>query len=906
MTRRSFRRLFRFPPSEDRVRGDVEHEIDFHVETRAAELTAQGMAPDAARARAVAEFGDLRDAREELEAIARRRVRDARRADWWSDFHQDVRYGLRALRRAPLFALLAVVTLALGIGANAAVFSVLKSVLIDALPYRDAGALVRVSRDAPQQPGPGPLNAATIAAIAERQRSFQHLAAFADLATQAVYGSDDGPRTATVVWVEPHFFQTLGVEAALGRTFAPGEGTNGLAAMSNGRMAPDTAAVVVASHGAWQRLLGGDPAAAGREVRLDGVPRIVIGVLPRQFVGPTGGRDFYVPMDLRPVIAHPLAGRGNYWLSLIGRLQPGMSVNAAQQELAGIAAGLDQSLQGSSGVRVSPGNVMLRSQPLRDTMVGNTRRPLLALMGSAGLVLLIACANLAAALLSRTLSRRKEFGVRLALGAGRGRLVRQLLTESLVLAGAGGAVGLLLATLVLALVRTLATPALPVHATVTLDAGAALVMSVLALGTGLVFGLAPAFSVPGSGPQAALREEARGTGERGAARWLRGTLVACQIALCVSLLAGAGLLARSLWAMTGTPLGLDANRVLAVSLRLPVRDYATPVAMVQFLEASEDRLRALPGVEAVASTSAVPTNVFMRRVFTIEGAPPLADGEQPPLFLWASVTDEYFRTLRIPVRQGRTFDTRDRGGAVPTVVISESTARRYWPSGGALGAHVRLGQEEMVEVIGIVGDVRNDPARPDAEPMGYRSMRQAAQPITSFLVRTQGDPRALVPSVERELASIDRGLPLERATTLRDLVGEQLAGRQLPLVLIGAFGAFALLLASVGVYAMFANLIAAREREFGVRLALGSTPGAIAGLVFRQGARWLAVGLTGGALGVVLVVRVLRDLLYGVPAFDPIALSVAVSVLIACAALAMLVPLRRAVRLDPAATLRAQ
>jgi ABC-type antimicrobial peptide transport system permease subunit len=212
----------------------------------------------------------------------------------------------------------------------------------------------------------------------------------------------------------------------------------------------------------------------------------------------------------------------------------------------------------------------------------------------------------------------------------------------------------------------------------------------------------------------------------------------------------------------------------------------------------------------------------------------------------------------------------------------------------------------VVEVIGIAGDVRNDPARPDAEPMGYASMRQAAQPITSFLVRTQGDPLALVPSVERELASIDRGLPLERATTLRDVVGDQLAGRRLPLFLIGAFGAFALLLASVGVYAMFANLIAAREREFGVRLALGATPGAIAGLVFRQGARWLAVGLTGGAIGVVLVVRVLRDLLYGVPAFDPIALSVAVSVLSACAAIAMLVPMRRAVRLDPAATLRAQ
>jgi len=894
MTRRPFRRMFRFPPSDNQIREDVAQEIKAHVEARAAELTAQGMEPEAARARAVAEFGDLYDARVELESIDRRRVRHRDRADWWSDLRQDLRYGLRALRRAPLFGLLAIVTLAVGIGANAATFSVMKSVLIDPLPYDDVGALVRVFRSALQPPGPGPLSAQAIAAIAERQRTFQHLSAFADLFAQAVYGGEDGPRTATVVWVEPDFFQTLGVEAALGRTFAADEGTNGLAAMSNGLMAPDTAAVVVASHDAWRRLLDGDPAAAGRQVRLDGALRTIIGVLPRQFVGPTGNRDFYVPMDLRPVIAHPRAGSGNFWLSLVGRLQPGVSLEAARQDLAGIAADLD-----------APVETILGAEPLRDTIIGDTQRPLVALMASAGLVLLIACANLAAALLSRTLSRRKEFGLRLALGAGRGRLVRQLLTENLVLAGAGGAVGVLLAMLILPVVRTLATQALPVNATVSLDAGTALVMVALALGTGLVFGLAPAFSVRGSSPQAALREETRGTGESTPARRLRGVLVACQIALCLSLLAGAGLLARSLWAMTSTPLGFEANDVLALSLRLPARDYAAPDAMVQFIEAYEDRLRALPGVRAVASTSAVPTNVFMRRVFAIDGAPPLADDEPPPMFLWTSVTDDYFRTLRIPVLQGRTFDTRDRVGSVPSIVISDSTAQRYWPSGDALGARILLPGGGMVEVIGVVGDVRNDPARPDAEPMGYWSMRQLTQPIISFLVRTQGDPLALVPSAERELAAIDRGLPLERTGTLRGVIAQQLAGRQLPLLLIGAFGAFALLLASVGVYAMFANLIAAREREFGVRLALGSAPRAIAGLIFRQGATWLAVGLASGVAGVVLVVGILRDLLYGVPAYDPLALSVAVLVLTACATIAMMVPIRRAIRLDPATTLRA-
>ena len=383
--------------------------------------------------------------------------------------------------------------------------------------------------------------------------------------------------------------------------------------------------------------------------------------------------------------------------------------------------------------------------------------------------------------------------------------------------------------------------------------------------------------------------------------------MAGQIALCISLLAGAGLLARSLWAMTTAPLGFDPDHVLTATVQLPPRDYPTPEARIRFLDQFADRLRALPDVQAVADVSLIPT-VPSRTSFSIDGAPQEPTGTEP-FVLRAMVSDDYFRTLRIPLRQGRTFDARDRLGAPPTVVISESMARRYWPQGDALGARIRLGpaaQAAAMEVVGIVGDVRNDRARPDAEPMLYRSSRQSPWPFAAFVLRTGGDPLALVKPMERELAAIDRGLALQRAMPLRTAVGAGLAGRQLPVLLMTSFGALALLLASVGVYAMFASIAAARAWEFGLRMALGSRPRAIAGLVLRQGAGWMAIGLAGGAVGVVLVVRLLRGLLYEVAPFDPIALGAAVALLIGCATLALLIPLRRATRVDPVTALRTQ
>lgn len=816
--------LWRNLVHRNRVDRDLDEELRAAFELLVDEKVRSGMHPDHARRAARLELGNLESLKGE--------VREARAGAGVDTVLQDIRYSLRLFRRAPGFTVVAIVTLALGIGANAAIFGVVKSVLLDALPYAGADRLVRVyGRLLDGSLERGPLSAGTVNEIIERQRSFERLAAFQFSATDAVYGGDDSPRMAKVAWVEPAFFQALGVRAARGRMFNDDDGTSGLVPLSGGQLGPDTARVVL-THAAWQRLFAGDPGVLGRDVPINGISRAVIGVLPRDFIGPMGEADFYFAVDLGPVLANPITVRRSHWLGLVGRLKPSVTHEAAQRELAAIAADLVSKYPEDNA------SLGVAAMPLRDAMVGDTRTPLLVLMASAAFVLLIACANLAGALLSRTITRRKEFAVRVALGAGRGRLVRQLLIESTVLALAGGAAGLLLAKVMLSVLRGVALSALPGHAEMSIDQAAVLVTGVIAVCTGLGFGVAPALSVYRLDAQDTLRDDTRGASESRRSRRLRGALVAGQMALCASLLAGAGLLARSLWEMTTAPLGFDPDGVLVAAVRLPPRDYPTPGARARFQEQFADRLRTIPGVNASAMATGVPTAVPSRVGFTIEGAPP---NDAQIFVLYASVSDDYFRTLR-----------------------------------------------------------------PDAEPMVYTSTRQNPQSRLRVLLRTQGDPLALVRPVERELAALDPTLPLDRPMTLSALLGQGLTNRRLPVMLMTAFGALALLLASVGVCAMFASMAAAREGEFGIRMALGSSRRAIAGLVLRQGAGWMVAGLVGGALGIMLVVRLLRDLLYGVPPFDPIALGSAIAILLGCATVALLIPVRRATLVDPIIALRAQ
>jgi putative ABC transport system permease protein len=816
-----------------------------------------------------------------------RRAEDGR--GWLNDFRQDLRFALRSAARAPLFTLLALLTLAVGIGANAAVFGVVKSVLLDALPYADADRLVRVyGRLEDGSLERSSLSAGTITDFGERQRSYAHLAHFYPTVIDVAYVQEGVPGVLTVALVGPTFFQTLGVAPRAGRSFTEADAAAG---------APQ---VAMLSHEAWMREFGGDPGIVGRSIALNDEATEVVGILPREFVSPIGEADMVVPLDIGPALADPARARGQHWLGLVGRLKPGVGIDQAQRELTGIAADVAREHPGSQG------GLTVQTVSLRDAMVGDTRTPLIVLMASAALVLLITCANLAGALLSRTISRRKEFAVRVALGAGRGRLVRQLLTESMLLAAAGGLAGLLLAVLGLAVLRKLAHAALPAYAELSLDGGAVITTMLIALLTGIAFGVTPALSAGRQDPQATLRDETRGTSESVRSRRLRGVLVAGQIALCVSLLSGAGLLVRSLWEMTSAPLGFDPDGVLTAKVQLPSSDYESLESRIRFFEQYEERLRALPGVTGVASTSELPMPEMNRNSLEIQGVAWPTANEQH-FIAYSSVSDDYFRTMRIPLLRGRTFGPSEGTNTTKAIVINEAMAKRYWPRGNALGARIRLGphaEGAWAEVVGIVGDVRNDPALPQPDPMAFASRRQETYSSRVFVIRTGGDPLSLVQPAERDLRALDPTLPLRDATPLRAILDEGLAGRRLPVLMMTAFGVLALLLATVGVYAMFAAMASAREQEFGVRVALGSSPGAIAGLVLRQGGVWMAAGLAGGALGVVLVTRFLRDLLYEVPQFDPVAIGMAVVMLLACATAALLVPVRRATRVDPISILR--
>ena len=876
-------------PFEASPEAQVDDELAFHVEQRVRDYVARGMSPDAARSAALERLGDLAGVRQECAEMLTEDQLAERRRDWFDDLRQDIRFGVRSALRAPLFSLLAVITLALGVGANAAVFSAVKSVLLDALPFADADRVVRIyARMEDGSLERSSISAAMTVDLAARQRSFSHVGTFYREGIDVTVTRDGTPRVWRATLAATGFFATLGVSPAAGRAIADADCQTGVAP------------VAMLSYSAWQREFGGDPRAIGQKILINGESYEIVGVLPRGFVGPAGVSDVMLPLDITPALRDPIRARQQHWLAMVGRLRAGTTLDAASRDLTAIAAGLARDYP------TAQTGVSLTLYRIRDDMVGDTRTPLLVLMASAALVLVITCANLAGALISRSLARRKEFAVRVALGAGGGRLVRQLLTESMVLAVAGGALGLVLAAASLAAVQSVATTALPAYAHLSLDVGAIATTAALALLTGVAFGLVPALAAGRGNTQVTLRDETRGSSESVSTRRARGLLVAGQIALCVSLLAGAGLLVRSLWAMANAPLGFSPDGVLTFRVQLPTNTYKTNVSVAQFFDQFSDRIRALPSVQSVANTSELPTPNMNRNGLAIDGIA-WPNGQAPPFIANQNVSDEYFRTLNIPLREGRTFSAVDRPGAPMSIVISETMARRYWPNGNAIGARILLGPERGIprmQVVGIVGDVRNDPARPQPEPMTYASSRQDGWSSRFMLVRTSGDPNALIKPIERQLATLDKSFTIRDATPFTQVLSTQLAPRRLPVVLMTAFGGLALLLASVGVYAMFASMAASREREFGVRIALGSSPASIARLVLRQGGRWMLLGLVIGAFGVSLVGRALSSVLYGVRPYDPIALGVAGVALVACATVALLVPVRRATRVDPIRVLR--
>jgi predicted permease len=869
---------------------EVDHELAFHIEERVKANIKAGMSPEEARRAAEARFGDMTGVRDECVDILTEDRKTQRRRDLLEDLSQDLRFALRSAAHAPVFTILAVVTLALGIGANAAVFGVVKSVLLNSLPYADADRLMRILTPIKSfGEERGAWSAGSISDFRERQKSFAISGAWLP-PRDGVYNPGDQPQILKGRWVEPALFTTLGVKPALGTVFTDADAMR------------DTAFNIMLSWKAWQTVFGGRPDIVGQRPVINNISRTVVGVLPRDFVMPEEEADYYMGLSIKPFMNDQLSVRGSHNFGMVARLKPGVSPEAADRELHTIGDELEKLYAKDNN------GIGMMGRPLRDAMVGKTRTPLLVLFISAGLVLLITCANLAGALLSRTISRRKEFAVRVALGAGRGRLVRQLLTESALLAVAGAVVGVFLAIALLGALRGLSLSVIPNYANLTLDTGAILVTFAIALVTGIAFGLGPALSVGRSDPQMTLRDETRGSTESIRSRQMRGALVAGQIALCVSLLAAAGLLGRSLWAMTHAPLGFDPDHTLTFTIQLPTGRYPFEPATqrIAFHDRFEERIKAIPGVKGVTLTSGLPTKIANSNGIFIQSRP-WAPNEAVPFITTARVSEDFFKTLHVPLIAGRTFTTADVEGSTPVLVVTEALAKRYFPNGNAVGQQIRWGppnpNQPWVTIIGVVGNIRNDPLALSPEPLMFFSLRQAPYGEIA-VIRTTGDPNAIVNTVRAALKSVDPALPMYDIKTYDDVVSEGFAARRLAVLLMGSFGVLALLLASVGVYAMFTSMAAAREREFGVRIALGGSRSSVAGLVLRQGGQWMLVGLAIGAAGIFVAARLVQSQLTGVPPFDPFTIAAAVLVLLVCAGVALLVPVRRASRVDPISVLR--
>jgi len=803
-------------------------------------------------------------------------------------FWQDLRYGARMLLKNPSFTLIAVLTLALGIGANTAIFSVVNGVLLKPLPYREPERLIRVFERSRTQPK-FPMSGGNFQDYRDQNSTLSGLALYTRQDLEL--SQDDKPERLAALRVSAGFFELLGAQPLLGREFRREDEL------------PDNNQVVILSHGLWQRRFNGDPNVVGRVVTLSGRPFTVVGVAPQglQHVGgdyrsmPHGESvDAWWPVALRPQ-----AGRGAHFLNAVGSLKPGVSVAQAEADFNVIAERLAQQFPNSNqGWRIA-------IQPLREEIAGRARTTLLALFGAVFFVLLIACVNVANLLLARATAREREIAVRSAVGAGRRRIVRQLLTESLLLAMVGGAAGILLAQWAIDTLRALGPEQLPRLQAVNIDGGILLFTLGVTLLTGVLFGLAPALQAGQFNLNAFLKEGGRGGG--GQRRRLRDALVITEVALALALLAGAGLLIRSFWKLQQTDPGFNPERVLTASLSLPGARYGDAPKVAAFQQLLLERLAALPGAQSAGLTSDLPWTGYDENAgFTVEGKTfPPNDG---PSARYHFVSSDYFRTIGVPLIAGRFFNSDDRQDTQPVVLINRVMAERYWPGASAVGKRFTFSSQpnerDWFTVVGVVGDVKDFPHSPAAAPAFYWATMQQTPRQIILAVRSSADPLNLVEAVRNEVRALDKDLPLADAQTLETIAATAVAGRRFTLWLVGFFALTAMALAAIGIYSVLSYLVAQRTHEIGLRMALGAQLGDVLKLVVRQGMTPVLTGLAMGITAAIALTRLIKGLLFEVSATDPLAFAMAAALLALVSLLACYVPARRATKVDPMVALK--
>lgn len=802
---------------------------------------------------------------------------------------QDLRYAARGLRRAPAFTLAAVLTLGLGIGANTAAFTVVDAALLRALPYRDQDRLVQLWESAPRKQRERQLSYPDFADVRDSSTVFEAVAGYAF--DGFTLSSDEGAERLAGARVSAGFFRVLGVEPVLGRGFRPEEDQE--AAKRE---------VVVLSHGLWQRRFGSDPGVVGRRITLGGEPYTVVGVLPRSFHFARLG-DPEIFATLAPSRA-AVERRYMHWMWALARLRPGVGLEQANAELAGIARArerLDPRWHEDSG---------LYAVPLRDAIVGGVRPLLLGLLAAVALVLLIACLNVANMLLARAGARRRELGIRTALGADRARLVRQLLTESLLLALLGGAAGLLWAgggvRALVAAIPEAQRESLPFLKDLALNPAVLAFTTGACLLTGLVFGLAPALHACDRDVALRLKESGRGSARR---QGLRSALVVGELALALVLVVAAGLLTRSLSRLLAVDPGFETSHLLTARIGLPAARYAAPQQVEAFFGRWRSRIESLPGVAGVALVDRLPLLGSGNTGTPSVVGRPASDVHAPDSEL-RTVSSEYFRTMGIALRAGRGFDERDRADAPRVAVVNQTFADALFPDADPLGQRVGFAflSGPPLAIVGVVADEKVGELDARTRPVFYFHWLQEPRAATSVVVRTRSDPHALLAALRAESRALEPELLVAGVRTMEELIAGSQASflRRYPLLLLGSFAALALALAAIGVYGVMSYSVSQRTNEIGIRLALGAAPGNVLALVLKEGLALALLGAAAGLGGALATARVLSSLLFETPPTDPSVLTVSALVLLAVAALACWLPARRAARTDPLAAIRCE
>jgi predicted permease len=865
-----------------RLDRELEEELAFHLTKSAEKNRDFGLDAEEARYAARRQLGNVTSLKEKSRAMWT--------FSWPETLWQDVRFGVRMLKKNPGFTVVAVLTLALGIGANTAIFTVVNAVLLRPLPYPDSDRLVYLSlRDAKGGFDRSGYGFADFLAASKQQKSLEHLAGLSTAGGLFTLTGGATPEAIPGVSVTAEFFEVLGVKPFLGRTFLPSEGQ------------PENKKVVVVSHAFWERHLQSDQQPVGRTVTLDGQPYVVIGVMPRDFhFGPKDNDGVWPILQLQAINQRP-----PYFLLTLARLKPEMSASQAQADLSAIASRVREQFPNSpyDGVVI---------RPLKTLLVGDARLPLLVLLGAVGLVLLIAMVNVANLQMARAVSRGREMAIRRAIGAGRGRLLRQLLVESVLLAGIGGALGLLLAGWSVKLLLAVDPDWLPRTKEIVVDGRVMAFTAIIALSAGILFGLAPAAQGLRTQASDALRECGRGLSEHAGRLGFRRALIVMEFSLALVLLVGAGLLIRSFSRLTATSPGFRPEHILTAHLILPEVRYGQETQITSFHDRLLKLLRDTPGVQEAAVTMSVPPNKLqIENPFRLPSEP-IVPGATTHFAEEMTVSPGYFQTLGVPLLQGRFFDDSDRNRKDGILIVNKALVDQFFPRENPIGQKIQTGDPNpdnpWETVVGVVGDVKYQGL--DAKPHATLYVPYFEAGWTSWsrdiyvILRSPMDPKQLTPELRQAIWSLDRDLPVEEVQTMDELLVSSVAGNRFRTLLLEVFAGLALLLAAVGIYGVISYSVSQRTQEMGIRVALGAEPADLVKLVVGQGLRMAIFGVALGIGGGLLITRLFASMLFEVGATDPVTFVTAAGVLTFIALAACYLPARRATRVDPMVALR--